>query len=89
MGIFDKISGIVVASGFKLRAKAPLDPRTVVDTIEDRNALVTENGAYEGMSVYVKAEKTRYILKGTTNDDWAEDDADSILTEVVDLLEDL
>lgn len=70
MAVFDKISGIGVASGFKLQAKAPLDPRTVVDTIEDRNALVTENGAYEGMKVYVKEDQTEYQLKGTTNDDW-------------------
>lgn len=68
--IFDKISGIGVASGFKLQAKAPLDPRLVVDTLEDRDKLVTENGAYEGMKVYVKANKTEYQLRGTTNDDW-------------------
>lgn len=70
MGIFDKLSGLVVASGFKLQGKAPLDPRTVVETLEDRNALITENGAYEGMKVYVKETKTEYQLKGTTNDDW-------------------
>ena len=68
--IFDNISGIGVASGFKLQSKAPLDPRSVVETIEDRNKLVTENGAYEGMRVYVKENETEYLLKGTTNDDW-------------------
>lgn len=73
--LFDKISGIGVASGFKLQAKAPLDPRLVVDTIEDRNKLVTENGAYEGMKVYVKADKKEYQLKGTTNADWASSDS--------------
>lgn len=73
MAVFDKISGIGVASGFKLQAKAPLDPRTVVDTIADRDALVTENGAYEGMKVYVKENQTEYQLKGATNDDWVVD----------------
>ena len=45
MAVFDKFTGIGVASGFKLQAKAPLDGRVVVDTITDRDALVTENGA--------------------------------------------
>ena len=76
MAVFDEISGIVIASGFKLHAKVPMDGRLVADTIEDRNALVTENGAYEGMTVYVKADKKKYTLKGTTNSDWAEDGSD-------------
>lgn len=71
MAVFDSISGIVVASGFKLQAKVPLDGRLVADTIEDRDALITENGAYEGMVVYVKADKTLYKLDGTTTDDWS------------------
>lgn len=71
MAVFDKFTGIGVASGFKLQAKAPLDGRVVVDTITDRDALVTENGAYEGMVVYVKADKTLYKLDGTTNEDWS------------------
>ena len=71
MAVFDKMTGISVASGFKLQAKAPLDVRSVVDTIADRDLLVTENGAYEGMKVYVKENKTTYELKGTTNSDWS------------------
>lgn len=71
MAVFDKMTGIGVASGFKLQAKAPLDVREVVDTIADRDLLVTENGAYEGMKVYVKENKTTYELKGTTNSDWS------------------
>ena len=58
MAVFDNITGISVASGFKLQAKGALDGRLVVNSIEDRNALITENGAYEGMVVYVKADKT-------------------------------
>ncbi len=66
MSVFDKISGIPVASGFKLQAKLPLDPRLVVESIDDRDSLITENGAYEGMQVYVKADKKTYCLKGLT-----------------------
>lgn len=84
MAVFDNISGITVASGFKLQAKSALDPRLVVDTIEDRDALVTENGAYEGMLVYVKATKKKYTLKGTTNSDWMEDGSETS-TELGDL----
>ena len=71
MAVFDNITGISVASGFKLQAKVPLDGRLVVDSITDRNALVTENGAYEGMVVYVKADNTLYKLDGTTNSNWS------------------
>lgn len=71
MAVFDKFTGIGVASGFKLQAKNPLDGRLVVDSIADRDALITENGAYEGMVVYVKADKTLYKLDGTTAEDWS------------------
>ena len=54
--------GITVASGFDLGAKAPLDSRLVVKTIEERNAHVTGNRAYEGMLVYVEADKKTYQL---------------------------
>ena len=72
MGVFDKFSGIGVASGFKLQAKAPIDPRQVVDAIDDRDALITENGAYEGMQVYVKADKKTYLLKDLAAGTWEE-----------------
>lgn len=72
MSVFDKFSGIGVASGFKLQAKTPLDPRQVVDTIDDRNALITENGAYEGIRVYVKADKKTYVLTDLTAGTWEE-----------------
>lgn len=68
--LFSRLSGIGVASGFKLQAKAPLDARSIVDTIEDRDALIAENAAYEGMKVYVKATRTEYQLKGATTSDW-------------------
>lgn len=54
--------GISVASGFDLGAKAPLDSRLTVKTLEERNAHVTSNRAYEGMLVYVEADKKTYQL---------------------------
>lgn len=54
--------GISVASGFDLGAKSPLDSRLTVKTIEERNAHVTNNRAYEGMLVYVEADKKTYQL---------------------------
>ena len=72
MAVFDNIKGIGVASGFKLQAQSALDPRLVVATIAERDELVTGNGAYEGMSVYVKANKKTYQLQGTTTSDWVD-----------------
>lgn len=54
--------GITVASGFDLGAKSPLDSRATVKTIEERNAHVTGNRAYEGMLVYVEEDKKTYQL---------------------------
>ena len=59
--------GITVASGFDLSAKSPLDTRNVVNTIEERDAHVLGNRAYEGMKVYVLADKKEYRYNGT---DW-------------------
>lgn len=52
--------GIALAGGFDLGAKAPLDSRLTVATIEERDAHVTGNRAYEGMLVYVEADKITY-----------------------------
>lgn len=52
--------GITVASGFDLGAKSPLDHRTIVETIADRDAHVAGNRAYEGMVVFVKENQTSY-----------------------------
>lgn len=58
--------GITVASGFDLGAKAPLDSRLTVKTIEERDAHVTGNRSYEGMLVYVEADKKTYQLIDNT-----------------------
>ena len=60
---------IPITSGFDLGAKSPLDTRSIVKTIEERNAHVTGNRAYEGMKVYVLAEKKEYRYNGN---DWEE-----------------
>ena len=52
--------GIALAGGFDLGAKAPLDSRETVATIEERDAHVTGNRAYEGMLVFVEADKVTY-----------------------------
>lgn len=52
--------GITVASGFDLGAKSPLDSRIVANTVEERDANVTNNRAYDGMIVYVIEDKTTY-----------------------------
>ena len=61
--------GITVASGFDLGAKAPLDSRLTVKTIEERDAHVAGNRAYEGMLVFVEADKKTYQL---INNVWEE-----------------
>ena len=57
--------GITVASGFDLGAKAPLDARAVVNTIEERDAHIAGNRAYPGMIVYVIADGKNYQYDGT------------------------
>ena len=68
MSFADK-KGIVVASGFKLQAEAMLDARQQVDTIADRDELVTINAATPGLRVYVKATKKSYVYNGTSWDE--------------------
>lgn len=69
MAVFDDMKGITVASGFKLQAERPLDARQQVDTYDQLAELVSSNGAWEGMMVYVVADKKTYRYDGT---DWAE-----------------
>lgn len=59
--------GISVGSGFDLGANLPLDNRTVQATIADRDAMPTIQ-LVEGLFVYVKENKTAYILKGFNED---------------------
>lgn len=61
--------GIKITSGFDLGAKSPLDTRSIVNTIEERDAHVVGNRAYIGMKVYVLSEAKEYLYNGT---DWEE-----------------
>ena len=66
---FSNRKGIAMAGGFKLQAEVPLDVRSRVDTITERDELVTINAAWEGMHVYVKADKKTYEYHG--EDGWS------------------
>ena len=61
--------GIVLTTGFDLGAKTPLDSRSVVNTIAERDAHVSGNRAYSGMSVYVLEDQKEYRYTGT---EWVE-----------------
>ena len=52
MSFADK-KGISVASGFKLQAEALLDARGQVDTLQDRDELVTIHAVTDGLIVFV------------------------------------
>lgn len=55
--------GIPVINGFDLNSKLPLDSRTVVDTMEEMNTLVTNGSVGDGQLCYCKADKKLYVLK--------------------------
>lgn len=63
MAFADK-KGITVASGFKLAAESLLDVRGCVDTIAERDELVTLHAAAVGLQVFVKADNTLYTYTG-------------------------
>lgn len=65
MAFADK-KGIALTSGFKLQAETPLDARLQVQTLAERDELVTIHAAYEGMNVYVIDEKKTYEYKGNS-----------------------
>jgi hypothetical protein len=66
------MAGIPLTSGFTLNTSEPLDKRSVVDTIANRN-LIPLYQRYIGMEIFCKEDKTKYILKkGITNSDWEE-----------------
>lgn len=81
--------GISVGSGFDLGANLPLDNRTVQATLADRDLMPTIR-LVEGLFVYVKENKTAYILKGFDPDGsnrvW-ETVATGKVVEIIDSLE--
>ena len=58
---FANEKGINLTSGFILKGPSLLDKRGAVDTIAERDELVTLNAVTDGLRVYVKADKTLYI----------------------------
>ena len=55
--------GIPVINGFDLNSKLPLDSRTVADTKENMNKLLTDGSVGDGQLCYCKADKKLYVLK--------------------------
>ena len=97
----DFSKGITVASGFGLQALAPLDVRSIVETIEDRNSLITDNAAPEGLVVYVKEVHAAFVRTDampsdedysacwrifSTNDTSADPTAEAVLTTAIKVL---
>ena len=64
MAFADK-KGINLASPFKLQAEELLDVRQQVNSIAERNELVTLHAATAGLRVYVKADKCSYVYNGS------------------------
>ena len=62
--------GIRIASPFKLHAKFPLDVREQVDTLAERDELVTSNAVTEGLRCWVKSENTLYVWNGKEWLEW-------------------
>ena len=71
---------ITTTSGFKYSAKQPLDDRAVVESYIDLTELVT----YEGMEVYVVADKKSYKLIG---DGWIPVATESYVNQQIELVE--
>lgn len=59
-------NGIKIDLPFTPTTPTPIDTRTVVETIAERNA-IDATSLYEGLEVYVKEDKTKYRYNGT---DW-------------------
>ena len=68
MAFADK-KGITVTAGFKLQAESMVDLRGSVDTLQERDELVTLKAAPAGLRVWVKENKTLYVYNGTAWDE--------------------
>ena len=55
---------ILVNTGFKVGSAEPLNEYSIRETIDDRDALVTDRYVYEGMEVYCKDTKVKYRWNG-------------------------
>ena len=57
--------GILINTGFDVGSSSPVDNRTLKDTINERDALVSEGKVYENLKVYCKDTKKEYRWTGT------------------------
>ena len=57
--------GILINTGFDLGSSSPIDNRTVKNTTDERDALVTDGLVYENLKVYCKDTQTEYRWNGT------------------------
>ena len=57
--------GIAMTNGFYVASPKPADLKYIAETIQERDAYVENNTAYEGMLVYVKADGKTYQLSNT------------------------
>ena len=70
INIFKRKSGVDILTGFKLHSSQLLDARQNVDTIAERDALVTDlHLTTGGLRVFVEENKKSYIFNGTTWDE--------------------
>ena len=53
-------AGTNVGNGYKLIGASPLDVRLVVADIDERDSIVTANGCYPGLEVWVESEGKQY-----------------------------
>lgn len=67
MAFADK-KGITVTAGFKLQAEQMVDLRGSVDTLVERDELVTLKAAPAGLRVWVKENQTLYVYNGASWD---------------------
>ena len=61
--------GILINTGFDVGSSNPIDSRTVKNTTDERDALVTDGLVYENLKVYCKDTQTEYRWTGT---EWEE-----------------
>ena len=57
--------GILINTGFDVGSSSPIDNRTIKNTIDERDALVSEGKVYENLKVYCKDTKKEYRWTGT------------------------
>ena len=57
--------GILINTGFDVGSSSPIDNRTIKNTIDERDTLVSEGKVYENLKVYCKDTKKEYRWTGT------------------------